>query len=164
MQHPIGQTRNGAYVYVDLINSPAAKHIAVQPQLLTLAKEMLGQITVQGPAISVEYDMRRPIGYSFIVATTDDDTVLYGRFVKDEVYTRFVKKRIPLLTQYLTITLAQKSRGNYELSDIWIGSIRPPRPGSTNETAKSKPFWSSHAFVFNNQPMQLQTITTTCPY
>ncbi|HSX34383.1 MAG TPA: hypothetical protein VLF62_01945 [Candidatus Saccharimonadales bacterium] len=166
MKHPIGQTRNGAQVYVNLIGSQAAKHIAQQPQLLTLAKEMLEQISVRGAEANVERDMQRLVGYNFIVTTTDADTILYGRFLKDEVYTRFVKNGKPLSTNYLTVTLRQSPDGgkDYELTDIWIGRLHPPRPGSDNETAESKPYWANHAFVLDSQPLQLRTVTKTCPY
>jgi hypothetical protein len=164
VKHPIGQSRNGVPVYVNLIDSPAAKRIAQQPQLLAFAKEMLEKTAVQGTEINIEHDMGRQIGYNFVVATTDKDTILYGRFVKDNVYTRFVKNGKPLSTQFLTMTLQQDGDSNYELSDIWIGRLNPPRPGSTNETADSKPYWTTHAFVLDNQPLSLQTVTKVCPY
>ncbi len=164
MKHPVGRTRNGIPVYVDLIRSQAAKHIGQQPQLLALAKEMLQQVAVRSPKTSIEHDMGRPIGYSIVISTTDKDTILYGRLLRDEIYTRFVKNGKPTATQYLTATLQRDSNGHYELHDIWIGRLNPPRPGSSNETAESKPYWSSHALVLDSQPLQLQTVTKECPY
>ena len=164
MKHPVGQTRNGVYVYVNLIGSRAAMHIARQPQLLTLAKEMLAETMVRGAEINLERDMKRPIGYNFIVTTTDQDTVFYGRLLRDDIYTRFVKNRKPLSTQYLTVALLQDSNNAYELSDVWIGRLIPPRPGSANETTESKSYWSNHAFVLDNQLLQQRTVTRTCPY
>jgi hypothetical protein len=164
MKHSIGQTRNGVRVYVDLIKSQAAKQIAGQPQLLTLAKEMLGEISVSGTKLSIERDMGRQIGYSFIVPTTEKDTVIYARLLRDDLYTRFVKKGNPPSTNYLTMTLLQDGDNGYELSDVWIGRLNPPRPGSDNETAESKLYWSNHAFVLDSQPLQTRTVTKTCPY
>src|SRR5688572_12334778 len=134
MKHPIGHTRNGVPVYVDLIGSQAAKRIAQQPQLLALAKEMLEKTTVQGKETSIERDMGRLIGYSFVVATTEKDTILYGRLLRDDLYTRFVKNGKPLSTHYLSVTLRKGGNNHYELCDIWIGRLNPPRPGSANET------------------------------
>lgn len=151
-------------MYVDLIGSQAAKHIAQQPHLLELAKEMLGHTVARESEVNIEYDMGRSIGYSLVVSTTDSDTILYGRLLRDEIYTRFVKNSKPASTQYLTAILKRDDDGNYELTDIWIGHLNPPRPGSANETAESKSYWASHAFVFDNQPVQLQTITKDCPY
>ena len=164
MQHVIGQTRNGMSVYVDLISSPSAKCVAQHPQLLVLAKEMLAQTQVRGTETVIEHDMGRLIGYDFIVATTDKDTIFYGRLLKDKVYTRFTKNGQPLTTHYLTVKLRQDGDKNYELSDIRIGHSSPPRPGSDDETNESKPYWSNHAFVLSGQLTESQTITKICPY
>lgn len=164
MKHLIGQSRNGMQIHVQLIGSPAGENVARHPQLLSLAKELFAQITLHGAEINMEYDMDRPIGYTFTVETTDRDTVFYGRLLKDDVYTRFVKNGKPLPTRYLTVTLSKKSTTDYELSDIWIGRLMPPRPGSENETADSKSYWSNHALVLDNQRLQLQTVTKICPY
>jgi hypothetical protein len=164
MRHPIGQTRNGVPVFVDLISSQAAKRIAQQPQLLTLTKEMLEQVTVRGQEASIEHDMGRLIGYNFVVATTDKDTILYGCLVKDNIYTRFVKNGKPRSTHFLTVSLRKDGDNTYELLDVWVGRLNPPRPGSANETPESKAYWASHAFVLDNQPLQLQTVTKECPY
>ena len=164
MKHSVGKTRNGVPVYVNLIGSPAAKRIAQQPQLLVLAKEMLGQTTVRGSQMSIEHDMGRLIGYSHVVITTEKDTVFYGRMLREDLYTRFVKNGKPLSTHYLTVILQQDSDKQYELADIWIGRLNPPRPGSDNETAESKPYWANHAFIVDNQSIQLQTVTKACPY
>jgi hypothetical protein len=151
-------------VQVDLIGSQAARHIAQQPRLLMLAKEVLEKIAAKGATVNVECDMGRPIGYSFLVATKDTDTILYARLLKDEIYTRFVKNGKPFSTPYLTVSLTQDKDNNYELSDIWIGRLTPPRPGSVNETTESRSYWLEHAFVLDNQPLQLRTVTKTCPY
>lgn len=164
MRHLVGQTRNGMQVHTQLIGSRAGRHISQQPQLLSLAKEMLAAVSLHGPTASIEHDMKRPIGYSFAIETTDKDTILYGRLVKDEVYTRFVKNGKPTLTSYLTAILSKENGNNYELSDIWIGRLMPPRPGSDNETAESRPYWSNHALILDGQPLQAQTVTKTYPY
>jgi hypothetical protein len=99
-----------------------------------------------------------------VVETTDKDTVLYARLLRDSVYTRFVKSGKPAQTSYLTIVLELDDNNEYELVDTWIGRINPPRPGSAHETAQSKPYWANHAFVFDNQPIQTSTATKECPY
>lgn len=164
MKHLIGQSRNGIPIHVQLIGSRAGESVSRQPQLLSLAKEMFAKITLHGAEISLEYDMDRPIGYSFTVETTDKDAVFYGRFLKDDVYTRFVKNGKPHPTRYLTVKLSKENNSDYELSDIWIGRLMPPRPGSEDETADSKPFWSNHALILESQSLQPQTVTKTCPY
>ena len=164
MKHLIGESQNGIPIYVQLIGSQAGESIARQPQLLSLAKEMFAKVMLRGTKINLEYDMDRPVGYDFVVETSAKDTILYGRLLKDDVYTRFVKNGQPQPTNYITVTLLQSSNDNYELSDIWLGRLMPPRPGSENETADSKSYWSSHALILDNQRLQLQTMTKTCPY
>ena len=157
-------SRNNIVVYVYLTGTAIGKRLSRQPHLLTLAKEMLAETTLVNATAVIEHDMRREIGYDFIVDTTSTDAVFYARLVKDEVYTRFVKTKDPKRTSYLTVTLRQDGDNNYELSDIWIGRITPPRPGSSAETANSKPFWSSHACILVDQPFQIHTLTKICPY
>lgn len=164
MKHPVAQTRNGKEVYVNLIGSRAAAQIAQQPQLLALAKEMLEKTTAKGDEVTIEHDMERLVGYSFIVATKETDTILYARLRKEDIYTRFVKNGKPLSTHYVTATLVRDSSDRYELSDVRIGRLTPPRPGNASETAESRPYWANHAFVLDSQPLQLQTVTKTCPY
>ena len=164
MKHLIGQSRNGIPIHEQLIGSRAGENIARHPQLLSLAKEMFAKVTLQGAEIHLEYDMDRSIGYNFIIETSDKDTIFYARLLKDDTYTRFVKNGKPQPTSYVAVTLFQDDNKDYELSDIWIGHLRPPSPGSSGETAESKRYWSSHALILDNQPMQLKTLTKICPY
>jgi hypothetical protein len=164
MKHPIAITQNGIAVYVDLVKSQAAAHIAQQPHLLALVKEVVEQTTTNASEIHLEQNMGRTIGYSIVVETTEKDTVLYARLLRDELYTRFVKNGKPITTQYLSIILRRDSDDSYELYDTWIGRLTPPRPGSEKENAQSKPFWESHAFIFEGQSIQLATTTKECPY
>jgi hypothetical protein len=145
MKHLIGQTSSGLEVHVELIGSEAGRQISYQPHLLSLAKEMLEHSTPRRADGSLEYDMRRPIGYSSVVTTTDESMVLYGRLFKDDVYTRLVKNVPPETTHYLSLELAWDPAGSYTLTDIWIGRMRPPRPGSMTETPEGKDYWADHA-------------------
>jgi hypothetical protein len=165
MKHPVGTTHNGSTVVIDLIHSDAAKHIAQQPHILGLAQEALQKITLQGKDIRIEHDMGRPIGYNFVVDTKDTDTVFYAQLLRDDVYSRFVKNGKPLATQYLTLILTRLDPDNtYELLDIWVGGLNPPRPGSPNATEQSIPYWKTHAVVLDKQQLQTRTITKECPY
>lgn len=165
MDHYVGNASNNIPVYVNLIKSNAAKHIAQQPSLLTLATEALQHLTLKGVSVNLEKDMGRTIGYDFVVETTATDTVFYAQLQRDSTYTRFVKNGEPLPSRHLTMTLDyDRINTCYYLSNIWIGHLRPPRPGSTQETAKGNIFWGNHAFIFENQPLQSRTLTKTCPY
>lgn len=164
MRHPVGHTSNGVVVHVDLLQSEAARHISQQPHLLELASEVLARKSVHGPSLRMEYDMGRTIGYSYVVATTEQDQVFYAQLLQDPAYTRFIKNGKPLATTYLSLVLRRSEDGAYELVDTWIGRLNPPRPGTTGETADSKPYWTSHALILGNQPLQLRSVTKTCPY
>lgn len=164
MKHPIGQSRNGIAVHVDLIQSQAAKHIAQQPHLLNLIAEALQQTTLHGDEAVIERDMGRAVGYNFVVKTTASDTVFYAQVLRDDTYTRFVKNGKPLSTQYMSMVLRRDKDAGYELVDAWIGRLSPPRPGTADETDESKPFWESHAIILGNESLQLRTVTKVCPY
>lgn len=164
MKHPITQTRNGMTVYIDLIQSPAAQHIATQPRLLILVKEVLQQTSAKAAEVRLEKDMGRSIGYDFVAEASDNDTIFYAQVARDDTYTRFVKNAAPRTTQFLTIILQRDSDGEYELYDSWIGRLSPPHPGSNKETTDSKIYWANHAHILNGQSLQLRTVTKVCPY
>ena len=167
MKHPVATTQNGSTIYVDLIRSQAAINISRQPNLLNLVKELLETTTINkhNPLIHLERDMGRDIGYNYVVETKETDTILYGQLLRDETFTRFVKNGKPLTTTYLSIILRrQPGEDSYELHDTWVGRLSPPRPGSENENAQSKPYWETHAFVLDGQPVQQRTLTKDCPY
>jgi hypothetical protein len=164
MKHPIGHSRNGIAVHVDLIQSQAAKHISQQPHLLNLIAEALQQTSLSGPNPVVERDMGRPVGYNFVVKTSGTDTVFYAQVLRDDTYTRFIKNGKPNSTQYLSMLLHKNADNEYDLVDAWIGRLSPPRPGTSDENAESKPFWESHAIILGNESLQLRTVTKVCPY
>jgi len=165
MTHIVGYDQDGTPVHVDLVKTEAAKYIAREPRLLTLAAEVLEQITLEEPVIDIEYDMGRAIGYDFVVKTADTDTVFYAQIVRDTLYTRFIKNGKPPATNYISIRLKRSQDGSsYDMQSIWIGHLLPPVPGHAEATVTSKSYWESHAFVFENQPIQPRTITKTCPY
>jgi hypothetical protein len=164
MKHLIGQTASGREVYVELIGSEAGKQIAYQPHLYSLAKEMLACLAPPSTDTAMEYNMQRSIGYSTVIATTDESTVFYGRLFKDDIFTRLVKNAKPETTHYLSIQLIWNQDGSYDLTDMWIGRLRPPRPGSPTEIPESKPYWTTHAVVYGDQRLEMSSVTKECPY
>jgi hypothetical protein len=164
VKHPIAQTHNGAAVYVNLIGSAAATHIASQPHLLNLVKEALGKMSPRAIEVRTEQDMGRDIGYDFVAETNENDGVFYAKLLREENFTRFVKNGKARATSYLTLILHRDENGDYELRDTWIGRLSPPLPGSAEETPDSKPYWNAHAHIFDKQPIQARTITRVSPY
>lgn len=163
MMHHVGNTRNGTAVHVDLIGSPAAKHIAIQPRLLTLVKEALLSLSTRGLKAVVECDLGRPVGYSAIVSTSSDDAIFYAQTLHEQVYTRFVKNSKPVATNYISLRL-KKVDDTYILHDVWIGQAAPPRPGEEDEMDESKTFWTNYAYVYTSQPLKMRSATKTSPY
>lgn len=165
MGHQVGSTLDGMTVEVDLSISAAAKQISRHPHILSLASEALSKITPDGSLVTITYDMGRTIGYDFVVEVTDLESVFYAQAVKGSTFIPFTKKGSPKPTQLLTMILEYgEAYGNYSLSDIWIGPVRPPHPEESDDIDKSKTYWEKHAYVFGDQPIKVSTITRTCPY
>lgn len=129
-----------------------------------MAKTVIAQSSADAPVVRIESNMGRAVGYNFVVKTTEADVIYYAQLLRDTTYTRFIKNGKPVTTKYLSLVLHRDDDGEYELHELWLGRLRPPRPGSSDETADSRNYWSGHALVLDNQPVQSRTITKDCPY
>jgi hypothetical protein len=136
----------------------------MQPYLVGLVKEALKSARPGAGETVIEQDMGRDIGYDFVAETNSNDSVFYAQLLRTSTYTRFVKNKKASATSYLTMILRQDDQGEYELRNTWIGRVSPPVPGGNNDTDESKTYWSSHACIFDKQPLQSRTITRVCPY
>lgn len=164
MYHLIGHSRNALAIYVDLIHSEAAQNISRQPHLLTLLTEALPKIRFDPSKDIIEHDMGRVIGYDHIAKAVPAESVFYAKLIKASAYTRFVKNIKPLPSSHITLHLRRLEDGRYVLHNVWIGHHVPPLPGSESEDEFSRPYWSEHALIFDNQPVQTSTLTKKCPY
>ncbi len=164
MKHHIATTRNNIPVYVDLIRSSAAKGIAQQPFLVRLAAEVLKSKALRGATVEIEHDMRRPIGYESVVRTAPNSVVLYAQLVHETTFTKFVKNSKPEATNLLSILLSKNTDNSYDVTGIWIGRLRPSQPGGSDEDTAGRTFWEDHAYTLENQLIQTNTLTKTCPY
>lgn len=164
MKHQIAQAKNGTLVYVDLIGSAASNSIAQHPYLLNLVKELIENTSVTGSKMYFDRDMGRTVGSADVVETTDKDVILYAKAVNSDNFKRFVKNGKPQSTKHISVVLVRDDDGSYELTNTWVGPLRPPQPGTDKETKAGRTFWGSHAFVLDREPIKLQTLTKTCPY
>jgi len=163
-EHFITTSTNKKRIYGRLTQGPLASNVARNPHLLTLVKEVVSPLNLTLPAVTIEQDMGRNIGYSDQLETKEKDIVFYARQTHSQEYTRFVKHRKSDHTSFLTIKLQVDEDGNYELTNAWIGKLFPPIPGTPDATPSSKDYWLTHAVVFNGQPLLASTVTKECPY
>ena len=160
----IGYTKNNKAVYVDTEDSHAATHLADTPTLLKAVQELLPSLEPEEENICVATDMGHVVGLSDLVATTDDDKILYAKRLNRENYTRFVLDRSAEPSQFVTVVLKKDSEGAYELWSAWIGPVTPQFPGDEHETPESISFWRTHALVWGNQAIQPGTETYEWPW
>jgi hypothetical protein len=165
MKHLVGSTKTDIDVYASLTESAAASKISENPQLLSLAKESLKNSVLSGSHVVFTYNMKRDIGYDFVVEVSDKSDIFYAQTVKNGVYIPFTKRGRPQSTQLLTMILDyDKSDNYYMLSDLWIGSPRPCYPRKDTESCESKDYWDNHAHVFGDQTVKPSSVTHEYPY
>lgn len=164
MLHVVGVTQNGVTVSIDLGHSGAAQLISRRPHLLTLASQIVSEITLVDSHLTMTYDMGRAIGYDFIVTPAATDTVFYAQLAKENVYIPFTKKGTPASTNMLTMVLSHNKDDGYCIDDLWPGPFRPSLPGTDSETPDSKDFWRTHAYIYEDQHLKVSSITHDCPY
>lgn len=163
-RYVIKESSSGYVIYVNLIASSAGQYLSRQPHIINLIKEVLEPMKLNASRLTIEHDMGRVIGNTDIVETTEKDTVFYAQPNKKDVFSRYAKNRYPSPSRKLTIILEKDTDGDYEVSDTWIGPSSPPFPGDEKATAKSKPYWQTHALVQDAHAVQSKTITKICPY
>lgn len=162
--HEIGESKNNKRIYAHMVLSAVAPQLARQPRLATLIREVAQSLTLTKPAVYFEHDMGRQIGYDEIVETAETDKIFYAKQLHKKSYTRFVKNHKAEPTQILSGLLLQDKNGDYELSELWLGKLFPPMPGTEDATPESNDFWKTHAVVYNGQHIITSTQTQNAPY
>lgn len=157
-------TKNGRKVYVDVNSSHASTHLQDSPELIGQIKSILIRTEVSGDNVAFQTDIDTAIGKSDLVETSDKDEIIYAKRKNRDIYTRFVKNREPVDTNFVTIILHKREDEDYNLFSAWVGPLVPPFPGDKMEHPDSKEFWSNHALVWGNQEIQPGTETTKQPW
>lgn len=163
-KYVITESPLGYEVYIDLITSSAGHYVSRQPHVINLIKEVVTPMNLTNSSLTIMHDMGRVIGNSNIVETTEKDTIYYALPFKKKVFGRYAKNRNPSPSSHLTILLSKDAEGNYEVHDTWVGPYTPPFPGDERMTAKSKPYWETHALAQDEHTIQSKSITKVCPY
>lgn len=159
----IGDTKNNQKVYIVDPRSHFLTHLKSEAGLEELVKEVLPQIVADGENQQIEFDLKREVGLSDLVETTDQDEIIYAKRIGREEYTRFAKNRDPVASTTVVVVL-QKIENGYELLSAWIGKSVPPFPGNKRERPESKEYWKNHALVWGRQSVVSGTETDKCPW
>ncbi len=160
----VGISQNGQQVYVGIIGSAAGSYLSRQPYLISIVKELLLTLDLTQSKVITSQDIGLTIGNTHIVVTGVRDAVFYAHPPKKANSLRFVKNRSMESSREVSLILQQDNDGDYELVDVWIGPLYPPFPDAEDATMESKAYWQTHAFTAGSEPIDLQSVTSVCPY
>jgi hypothetical protein len=119
----------------------------------------------------LEIKLGRNIGYCNLVEVDKNDDVIYAKRYGREIYTKFVKKKEPKLTDSLVIMLnrSYKSNDEYYLVTVFPGNKSCKEPEDMNIVTKDElfealEFWRNRALIYNETIIQIDSVKTYCPY
>lgn len=153
------KTKNDKAVFIDYDNTNVTFHILETPDLLELVKEALEQTEIGGreQQIVFEKDLGRIVATTSLVETTDKDEIVYAKRRQRDSYSRFVKNRELIKTQYIVVVL-RKVEGEYNLWTAGGGRLLPKEAYDPDSQ-----FNATHALVYDEDLVQLDTITSIRP-
>lgn len=163
MRQKIATSKNGHFVFLDDKITNVSLHIIETPNLIELVGEVLSSTDLTGDNVAIEKDIGRIAGKTSMVETNDDDEIVYAKRLHRGKFTRFVKNKSLMQTSFVTVIL-HKTDDGYNLWSAWCGRLVPTSPGDKDEMPKSQGFWRNHALVYDENIVQLDTITATCPW
>lgn len=163
MRQKIATSKNGESVFLDEKVTNVTLHIIETPDLIDFVRDVVSQSELIGENIAIEKDLGRIIGETSLIETTDNDEIVYAKRLHRNKFTRFVKNRSLTQTSFVTVIL-RKADSGYNLWSAWCGKLVPTSPGDDEEMPKSQGFWSNHALVYDESIIQLDTLTTICPW
>lgn len=147
-------------IVVDRFNSHLHESVtAVLP-------EALAKVSLSGTQFAVEQvDFDRFVGVTTCVVTHEGDQIVYAQRPKRFGLSRFVKNRQPESCKSVVVILKKAEDGDYfVLITAFIGVRPEPEPWDRNTTPKSKDFWSTHALVWDTEPVVPGTETYRKPW
>lgn len=105
------------------------------------------------------------IGKSSCVPITWEDEIVYAKRKGRMVYSKFVKNRMLIPTDCISIFLMKK-QDIYLIKTCYYGEYTPidEFDNSDNSSEERFSFWNNHALVFGSEPIDVRTITSTCPW
>ena len=165
----IARSQNGIDVYYDPVGSHAATHLEDTPQLKSLVKEVIGQMTLEDDAIMANVDMGRVVGTSDVVNIDESDDIVYAvrKNRDDDGHVPFTKSREGEPCPFVSVQLTKLIGDSYVLDSCWIGTFTKddePFPESPRATERSREFWSKRAFVWGSQEIRPDSVLDNCPW
>lgn len=137
----IGRLRNGIPV-IDRANS----HNHIQDPMIL--EEALAKVAGVSEFMTVQVNMDRVVGVSEVVETEPGDDVFEAVRPGRRGPSRFVRGRSGTTTTSVVVILKRSQCGSYYvLISAWCGVLAEPEPWDPKATARSREFWSRHAFV-----------------
>lgn len=162
----IGVSKNNVKVYADIAEGHLATHLAEDENLMSLIKEALLEIDLEGEEVAKEYVFNRIVGECDLKETDENDEIVYAIRKHRDRYTRFVKNATRHQCSSVTLIL-KKQRDGYQLWSTWIGHLVPSFPklnSGVDDERDEKTFWKTHALVWGKQEAESDTITDKCPW
>lgn len=156
MKQFLGKTTDGFDVILDDNNTHVAYHLLETPDLIDLVIEALPRVEANGQdQVVFERDMGRVVGTTNLAETSDQDEIIYAKRKGRDTYSRFVKNRDVIPTQYIVVVL-RKTVDGYLLWTAMCGRLLPQDAYDKNSE------WSkTHAMVFDEHLVQKDTIRET---
>ena len=164
MLEEIAVSKNGKTVLVDMWRSHAATHFSSSPKLQSVVKTLIESIDLEEDVIDLDYDMGKEVGLCDLVATTDEDEIVYALRPNRHVYARLVKNRSAEPSSWITVRLVAIDKTAYRLHTAFVGKRTPSFPGGNFMPEQSREFWKKHALVWGNQEVDEGSITSECPW
>lgn len=156
------QSRNGEEVFYDVDKTNIKLHILENPKLIEHIKEAVEQSDIFGEKVVLEVDLGRIVGTTSMVEITEEDEIVWAKRKGRDKYSKFVKNREATPTDKVVAILFKKE-GGYLLWSGWCGELLPQEPDDDGGTRTSREFESTHALVFDEKIIQIDTLTTVDP-
>lgn len=155
----LGFDAHGKVVFLDPANTNVEYHLLETPSLLDLVREVLPSIELTGDEqIVVEKDLGRVVGTTSLVETTDEDEIVYAKRIGRDSYSRFAKNRE--LTPCSSIVVVLRKRDDkYYLWTAMCGKMLPE-----DAYDKDSKFNATHALVYDEKLIQVETLTESRPF
>lgn len=163
----IGKTKDGKSVHTC---PKTEEHLKAHPDVSReIIAEAISKITLDNQQFLIEaIDLKREIGTSSCVSTTDADEIVFARRIGRKGDTRFVKNRTPEPTSKIVVgicidretglpTLFTAFYGDLGAKEIWDAQYKVDKYGTPEDLAelkKAKEFWSSHALIYDESILE----------